>query len=185
MAARGVGDGKRRRGAAVPPAPRPAALPPAALNASLAAPAAVAAVRASFDAATPFRHAHVRDVFPDALLEAARDELLAGTYFRKRNDLYDFEQSDGGAHMPPGGATAAIRDAIYSPAFRAWITAVTGVETVATVDVSAAVYSAGSHLLCHDDDLACACGAGDVRVGRVGRGGRRCWQPLTSLDWGP
>ena len=148
----GGSEGKRRRGAAAPRGAAP--LPPAALNAGLASPAAVASLRCTFDGATPFRHAHVRDVFPDALLVAARDELLAGTYFRKRNDLYDFAQTDDLRRVPPGSATAAVRDALYSPAFRAWVTAVTGVETLPTIDLSAAVYSAGSYLLCHDDDLA-------------------------------
>lgn len=48
----------------------------------------------------------------------------------------------------------ALRDYLYSPAFRAWITSVTGIVTNDTVDMSCAIYSDTSYLLCHDDDLS-------------------------------
>jgi len=49
---------------------------------------------------------------------------------------------------------ARVRDVLYSPAFRSWIEGVTGVVTKPTIDCSAAKYSRGAHLLCHDDDLS-------------------------------
>ena len=129
-------------------------LPPTVLPGELTSPAAIDALHRAFNAATPFRHLHVRNVFPDVLLEAARDELLRATYFRKRNDLYDFAQTDDLRLVADGTAIAAVRDSIYSKQFRAWITAITGIETLPKVDASAALYDVGGHLLCHDDDLA-------------------------------
>jgi hypothetical protein len=49
---------------------------------------------------------------------------------------------------------AAFRELIYSPRFRGWMSAITGIALNDTIDVSSASYGVGSHLLCHDDDLA-------------------------------
>jgi Rps23 Pro-64 3,4-dihydroxylase Tpa1-like proline 4-hydroxylase len=146
---------KRARGADGP-APPPAQPFSTSLDARHTAAATVASYAAQFRRGAPFPHLHVRSLLDPAFLRAARAELLAPTaaYAQKRNDLYEFLQSDGLATARPGSATAALRDAIYSPAFRGWVEAVTGVATNATVDVSAAQYVRGSHLLCHDDDLS-------------------------------
>lgn len=114
---------------------------------------ALDAYATKFQSGTPFPHLHVPNVFPDVLLQQVRREMLDGVYFRKRNDLYDFLQTDD-LKRAKGNATAALREYIYSPAFRSWITRITGVETNDTIDLSAAQYRDGSVLLCHDDDLS-------------------------------
>lgn len=128
-------------------------VPSVKLGAQHTAPSALKEYAEAFKAGTPFPHLFVRDVFPDDFLQAVRQELLGGTYFRKRNDLYDFSQTDD-LKLAKGNATAALRQYIYSDAFRSWISGVTGVPVNDTVDVSAASYTEGSYLLCHDDDLS-------------------------------
>jgi hypothetical protein len=128
-------------------------LPPAQLNAAHTDPDTVAGYAAAFNAGAPFRHLHLHDVFPEGLLARVRDELLGATYLPKRNDLYHFEQTDD-LRTARGNATATLRDFVYSAPFRAWMTAITGIATAPTVDISAAKYSDGSYLLCHDDDLS-------------------------------
>ncbi len=149
---------KRARGADAIGAAPPPPLPPfsTSLDARHTSAAAVASYSALFRRGAPFAHLHVRSLLDPAFLRAARTELLApsAAYAQKRNDLYEFLQSDGLATARPGSTVAVLRDAIYSPAFRAWVEAVTGVATSDTVDVSAAQYVRGSHLLCHDDDLS-------------------------------
>jgi len=132
--------------------PPPAHFEPAELHPQHTAHETIARYAAEFAAGTPFPHLSVRDVLPDALLLAVRDEILAGPLFAKRNDLYDFSQSDA-LRLSASPATRALCATLYAPAFRAWISAVTGIETDPTVDISAAVYGPGAHLLCHDDDL--------------------------------
>ena len=113
-----------------------------------------APLRAQFRRGLPFPHVLVSDVFPDAALSRVRNELLRATYKQKRNDLYHFEQTDELRDCAPGTATAELRDFLYSERFRSWATALTGIPTNDTVDISAASYTDGSYLLCHDDDLA-------------------------------
>lgn len=125
----------------------------AALNSQHTAPEKIAEYAAIFKAGNPFPHLHVQNVFPETLLRRVRDELLVANYRQKRNDLYHFEQTDD-LRTAQGNATAQLRDLLYGPEFREWITAVTGIETAPTVDLSAAKYTDGSYLLCHDDDLA-------------------------------
>lgn len=131
-------------------------------NLSIEATAATAALRVAYEAALPFKHTRLHDIFPVELTRAARAEILTeGTvkWTHRRNDLYTFAQSqslssEAGA-VRSGTALAALRDEIYSPAFRAWVSAITGIHSLAeTVDASIACYRKGDHLLCHDDDLA-------------------------------
>lgn len=105
-----------------------------------------------FRSGQPFPHLHIKNVFPDDLLQAVRTEVLSSTFFRKRNDLYDFAQTDS-LRLADGNATAELRDYLYSDAFRSWIEKITGIKTTPQLDISAAQYNAGSYLLCHDDDL--------------------------------
>ena len=84
---------------------------------------------------------------------AAHAELAAQPFRQLANDLYTCEQTRE-LRAAPGGALARLTAAMYAPAFRDWLCGVTGVALDATVDLSAARYGAGSHLLCHDDDLS-------------------------------
>ena len=97
-----------------------------------------------------------------ALLRAARDEIVThvrATYketdlFRvfQTGDLANLDGLDAGARakLP---ALAALRAALYSPAFRAFVRGVTGCGLLdgARADLSCNAYAPGGHLLCHDD----------------------------------
>ena len=106
-----------------------------------------------FKEGQPFPHIHIKNLFPSEFLHQVKEELLQADYVMKRNDLYDFLQTDALRSMK-NNASAKLRDYIYSTEFRKWIERITGVETYDTIDLSAAQYTTGSHLLCHDDDLA-------------------------------
>lgn len=106
-----------------------------------------------FQQGAPFPHIHIKNLLPSILLHQVKEELLQADYMMKRNDLYDFLQTDDLRKMK-NNASAKLRDYIYSTEFRNWIERITGVETTDTIDLSAAMYNTGSHLLCHDDDLA-------------------------------
>jgi Rps23 Pro-64 3,4-dihydroxylase Tpa1-like proline 4-hydroxylase len=67
----------------------------------------------------------------------------------------------------------ALKQAIYSPAFRALVSEIAGCpgELVDRTDLSGNLYMQGSHLLCHDDVIGtrkggwccgCWCGASGV-----------------------
>jgi prolyl 3-hydroxylase /prolyl 3,4-dihydroxylase len=47
-----------------------------------------------------------------------------------------------------------LRQELYCSEFRHWLTAVTGIPTNDTIDMSCSIYSDTSYLLCHDDDLS-------------------------------
>jgi Rps23 Pro-64 3,4-dihydroxylase Tpa1-like proline 4-hydroxylase len=116
------------------------------------------ALRAVYESAQPFPHLRLRDVFPTEMARGARAEIQAGAlpWTSRRNDLYSFSQSPSlASNVPTGSCLAKLRDEIYSESFRQWVSVLTGVGPLAaTVDASAALYSRGDHLLCHDDDLA-------------------------------
>lgn len=72
--------------------------------------------------ARPFPHLFVEGVFDDRLLAQAREELLAGEWFRKRVDLYDFLQTDHLRRQASvASAVATIQDALYGSEFRSWM----------------------------------------------------------------
>ena len=130
----------------------------AALSPPLVASARITALRAEFDRSTPFPHLRVPGVFDADLLAHARSELDSGAleWTQRNNDLFRFSQSDSlDKCAPPDSALARVCAGLYAPSFRAWVTAVTGVgELDETLDISAARYTRGDHLLCHDDDLS-------------------------------
>jgi Rps23 Pro-64 3,4-dihydroxylase Tpa1-like proline 4-hydroxylase len=129
------------------------AAPPARLNEAVFADDSVARLKAEFAAGAPFPHLLVEDVFDTDFLAAVRTQLLAGSYNQRRNDLFEFQQTDD-LKTATAGPVAAFRELIYSPRFRDWMSAITGIALNDTIDVSSASYGVGSHLLCHDDDLA-------------------------------
>jgi len=71
--------------------------------------------------AKPFSHLFVEGVIDDGLLRQAKDELLAGEWYRKRVDLYDFLQTDHLRRAEPASALLKLNQAFYSPPFRRWI----------------------------------------------------------------
>lgn len=55
-----------------------------------------------------------------------------------------------------------LRQAIYSPEFRAFVSEITGCPTlVDRTDCSSNLYAQGCHLLCHDDVIGTRCGKYD------------------------
>jgi Rps23 Pro-64 3,4-dihydroxylase Tpa1-like proline 4-hydroxylase len=147
---------RARRGAAAAAADTPAIRP-----SLLADAGARAALAAAYAAAAPFPHALVPDLVDPALLRAARDEIIdnvSATY--KETDLFKMLQTGDLANLDRLDAAAAarlpallrLRDALYSPEFRAFIEEVTGCGTLsARTDCACNVHAPGGHLLCHDD----------------------------------
>jgi hypothetical protein len=125
------------------------------MNPTLLSPAGRARARAEWEASRgrPFSHVLLPSAFDAPLLRAAHAELAAQPFRQLSNDLYTFEQTRE-LRAAPGGALARLTASMYAPEFREWLCGVTGVALDATVDLSAARYGAGSHLLCHDDDLS-------------------------------
>lgn len=71
-------------------------------------------------------------------------------------------------------ATIALRAALYSDSFRAFIRRVTGCAALtAQQDCSCNVYKRGGHLLCHDDVIGTRCVSYILYLGRPGKG----WRP--------
>lgn len=105
-----------------------------------------------------------RNVVFDPLCENERMRLvwdearrLSATY--KETDLFKLYQTCDLANIKSSDSIAvempqllALRDSIYSPAFRNFVIEVTGCgELIDRVDCAANAYVGGSHLLCHDD----------------------------------
>lgn len=113
----------------------------------------------SFSAETPFPHLHVKKFMDDAFLRRLGEELQSGVldFFQKRNDLYEFHQSDDlkNATSP---LVAKLKEILYSEQFRGALSAITGLQFKGLEDsapsISCAVYQDTHRLLCHDDELA-------------------------------
>lgn len=114
--------------------------------------------KATFKNGHPFPHLFVSKLLTEGVLEQVRDELLlpSTNWNQKKNDLYDFYQSDSltSASSSSLPATRRLVNLLYSQQFRGWIETITGISTTDMIDVSAAKYIRGSHLLCHDDNLS-------------------------------
>jgi prolyl 3-hydroxylase /prolyl 3,4-dihydroxylase len=118
----------------------------------------------TFASNQPFPHLVLRDLVADggALLRAVREELVThvrATY--KETDLFrvfqtgdlaalDALDEEQRAKLP---ALRALRAALYSESFRAFVRGVTGCGELdgTKTDLSCNVYAPGGHLLCHDD----------------------------------
>eukprot|EP01090_Pellita_catalonica_P022152 TRINITY_DN8499_c0_g1_i3.p1 TRINITY_DN8499_c0_g1~~TRINITY_DN8499_c0_g1_i3.p1 ORF type:complete len:582 (-),score=116.33 TRINITY_DN8499_c0_g1_i3:49-1794(-) len=124
------------------------------LNSALCTPEFLEKARRDFVAATPFPHYVFSDLLSDdAFVHGLKEDIQSLEFFRKRNDLYDFAQTNDfkTSQLPH---ISAFRDLIYSQKFRNILSHVTGIDDLeATVDMSAAIYSNGSTLLCHDDHV--------------------------------
>jgi Rps23 Pro-64 3,4-dihydroxylase Tpa1-like proline 4-hydroxylase len=138
--------------------------------------AAVDQLAAEFRSAHPFPHLHIDNIFTSTIpttslptslttsesesVPADENDFLAQLtdavhqlqFNTKSNDLYAFAQSNDlrTTTLPP---LAHLRDHVYSPAFRAWMTSVVGHSLSPKVDMSCAIYRSTDTLLCHDDRL--------------------------------
>lgn len=125
------------------------------LNPLLLDPAHVAKLKASFHAATPFKHLCISDIFDAAFLRTLENELRGLEYFHKSSDLFEFAQSaDLKSCDTP--LVRKLKEVLYGSRFRGILREITGIEIgelAQTVDMSANVYGSTNQLLCHDDEL--------------------------------
>ncbi|RDA96087.1 hypothetical protein CP533_5774 [Ophiocordyceps camponoti-saundersi (nom. inval.)] len=115
-----------------------------------------------YAASSPYKHAVIHNLVDDALLRAVREEIQANVQFTpKETDIYKIHQSgdlanldglddESLAKLP---SLRALRDAVYSEAFRSYISAITGCGPLSgrKTDMAINVYTPGCYLLCHDD----------------------------------
>eukprot|EP00658_Telonema_sp_P-2_P007831 TRINITY_DN12919_c0_g1_i2.p1 TRINITY_DN12919_c0_g1~~TRINITY_DN12919_c0_g1_i2.p1 ORF type:complete len:533 (-),score=137.88 TRINITY_DN12919_c0_g1_i2:302-1900(-) len=123
------------------------------LNHQHFAPTKLDAICQSFKSGAPFKHCQVRDFLEEGFVETLERELYKLKYMERDNDLYQFMQTKDDLRSCDAPAVKAVREVLYSQKVRSLLQKVTGIELNDTVDMSAAVYQAGSHLLCHDDEL--------------------------------
>lgn len=109
-----------------------------------------------------YKHGVIQPLIADPLLIAVRAEIQASISFTpKETDIYRIHQSGDLANLSglddaslarlPSLVT--LRDALYSPAFRAYVSAIAGAGPLSgsRTDMAVNVYTDGCHLLCHDD----------------------------------
>ena len=111
---------------------------------------------------TPYKHAVVHSLMNDSLLRSVRTEIIDNIHFTpKETDIYKIHQSGDLANLSglPESALEKLpsllklRDALYGPEFRQWISTVAGSGPLSgkKTDMAVNVYVPGCHLLCHDD----------------------------------
>ena len=119
----------------------------------------VGALKAEFEAASPFPHASIPDFVPiPEVYAAVKAEVGSRLEFEpKSNDLYDFVQSKELKTLDTAAGflwLPKLRDAIYDPAFLQIMTSVTGIEIdPATIDMHALAFERGDYLGLHDDNV--------------------------------
>ena len=122
----------------------------------------LASYRNSYKSSSPYPHAVVPSLIEDELLRNVRNEIKDHIHFTlKETDIYRIHQSGDLANLSKLDAESLkhlpklvrLRDALYSPAFREWVSHVTGAGKVSgsKTDMAVNVYTPGSYLLCHDD----------------------------------
>jgi Rps23 Pro-64 3,4-dihydroxylase Tpa1-like proline 4-hydroxylase len=118
--------------------------------------------KTAYKASQPYPHAVIPSLISAPLLESVRHEITTHISFTlKETDIYRIHQSgdlanlsnlDSGSlsHLP---SLLKLRDALYSPQFRAYLSDVTGAGKLSgkKTDMAVNVYTPGSYLLCHDD----------------------------------
>ena len=110
----------------------------------------------------PYPHAVIRSLISKPLLQSVRREITTHISFTlKETDIYRIYQSgdlanlsnldsDSLSHLP---SLLKLRDALYSPQFRDYLSELTGAGKLSgkKTDMAVNVYTPGSYLLCHDD----------------------------------
>lgn len=120
------------------------------------------ALHGAYAASGPFKHAVIEKLFNEQLLKSASEEIIRELAFtEKETDIYKVHQTGDLAslsYLTPEQVAllpslVALRDALYSPEFRAFVRKVTGCGPLSggTQDMSVNSYRKGCHLLNHDD----------------------------------
>ncbi|KAL8823332.1 MAG: hypothetical protein Q9191_005955 [Dirinaria sp. TL-2023a] len=110
----------------------------------------------------PYKHAVIKDLIAQSLLRKVRSEIQDSISFTpKETDIYRIHQSgdlanlDGldDASLQRLPSLLSLRDALYSEAFRTYVSQITksGPLSGKKTDMAVNVYTPGCHLLCHDD----------------------------------
>ncbi|KAI5249990.1 hypothetical protein E4T43_00534 [Aureobasidium subglaciale] len=110
----------------------------------------------------PYLHTVVSGLINDELLRCVRREIIDNVHFTpKETDIYKIHQSGDLANLSGLDPSAlkllpsllTLRDSLYSPEFRAWVSEVSGAGPLSgkKTDMAVNVYAPGCHLLCHDD----------------------------------
>src|SRR6201994_1935277 len=111
---------------------------------------------------TRYKHGVIHNLMNDNLLRSVRTEILEHLHFTpKETDIYKIHQSGDLANLDGLEDSALLklpsllqlRDALYSQAFRDFISQVanSGPLSGRKTDMAINVYTPGCHLLCHDD----------------------------------
>eukprot|EP00201_Polytomella_parva_P018149 CAMPEP_0175071454 /NCGR_PEP_ID=MMETSP0052_2-20121109/19253_1 /TAXON_ID=51329 ORGANISM="Polytomella parva, Strain SAG 63-3" /NCGR_SAMPLE_ID=MMETSP0052_2 /ASSEMBLY_ACC=CAM_ASM_000194 /LENGTH=546 /DNA_ID=CAMNT_0016338629 /DNA_START=56 /DNA_END=1693 /DNA_ORIENTATION=+ len=131
------------------------------INHKLLTPESRAGLHATYQAAKPYRHTVLKDVFNIDLLKKVKDEIISNiqaTY--KETDLFKVFQTGDIGNLDSLDSSNAVKlpslyklkSALYSSEFRDFITDITGCGNLSSrIDCSCNVYANGGHLLCHDD----------------------------------
>ncbi|EIW76255.1 hypothetical protein CONPUDRAFT_130769 [Coniophora puteana RWD-64-598 SS2] len=125
-------------------------------------PESIQKLRNDYTTSEPYKYAVIETLFQDDLLRKVKDECMKELSFsEKETDIYKVNQTGDLASLnfitPEQLAVLPnlllLRDALYSPAFRAFIQSVTGCGALSGTkqDMSVNNYTKGCHLLNHDD----------------------------------
>ena len=109
-----------------------------------------------------YKHGVIPSLISSDLLRAVRSEIQKNISFTpKETDIYRIHQSgdlanldgldDSSLKLLP--SLLRLRDALYSPDFRQYLSSITGAGKLSgkKTDMAVNVYTPGCHLLCHDD----------------------------------
>ncbi|KAI0600784.1 Oxoglutarate and iron-dependent oxygenase degradation C-term-domain-containing protein [Biscogniauxia sp. FL1348] len=111
---------------------------------------------------SPYKHSVIHELIDDKLLRSVREEIKNNVSFTpKETDIYKIHQSGDLANLDGLDDEAlsklpsllALRDAMYSQAFRDYVAHITGCGPLSgkKTDMAINVYTPGCFLLCHDD----------------------------------
>ncbi|GAB5029521.1 hsp90 chloroplast targeted [Nannochloropsis oceanica] len=138
-----------------------------ALRETLLDPTHVTALRQAYLQALGYPHCVVQDVLDPSFFRDLREEMvgsLSATF--KETDLYKLYQTGDLANLDTNDPDItdrlsnllALRQAIYSQTFRAFVRKITGCQPLTDrTDCSSNLYAQGCHLLCHDDVIGTRC----------------------------
>ncbi|MCJ1397381.1 hypothetical protein MMC11_000574 [Xylographa trunciseda] len=118
--------------------------------------------RQNYMSASPYRHGVISQLISPNFLKDVRKEIVQNVSFApKETDIYKIYQSgdlanlDGldGMSLKRLPSLLTLRNALYSSAFREFLSSVTDAGPLSgkKTDMAINIYTPGCHLLCHDD----------------------------------